>query len=128
MPNWRLRRRTRALIGPLLRAHWRGELPLAVALWGFSVLLGGVFIFFVDLFASDPMASSYGGDDALLVTVSMCFGHYLFSTVGIWRASGRAIERAKAASPETQPIFAYLSRSWVVLGLTVPLTGLWYLK
>lgn len=118
----------RALVGPLLRAHWRGELPLAIAFWGFGVLLGGVFIFFVDLFASDPLAPSYGGDDALLVTVSMCFGHYLFSTVGIWRASARAIAQAKTATPEASTVFAYLARTWVVLGLAVPLTGLWYLK
>ena len=101
---------------------------LAVAFWGFGGLLGGVLIFFVDLFASDPLAPSYGGDDALLVTVSMCFGHYLFSTVGIRRASARAIAHDKAATPEVSPVFAYLARSWVILGLAVPLTGLWYLK
>ncbi len=118
----------RALVGPLLRARWRGELPLAVAFWGFGVLLGCVFIFFVDLFASDPLALSYGGDDALWVIVSMRFGHYLFSTVGIWRASARAIAQARTATPEATPVFAFLPRSWVVLGLAVPLTGLWYLK
>lgn len=63
------------------------------------------------------MAASYGGEHALIVAVSICLGHYLLSTVGIWRSAGCAIKRTEAATPETQPIFAYLSRSWVILGL-----------
>ena len=126
--RWRRQRRLRALLRPLYRALWRGDVPLALAFWGFGVLLGGVYIFVVDLLASDPMAASYGGEHALTVAVAIGFAHYILSTVGIWRASGRAIERGKAASPETQPIFAYLSRSWVTLGLAVPLSGLLHLK
>ena len=122
--RWRRQRRLRALLRPLYRAHWRGDVPLALAFWGFGVLLGGVCIFVVDLLASDPMAPSYGGEHALIVAVSICFGHYLLSTVGIWRASAGAIAKAKAADPEASPVLAYAARCWVVVGLVVPISGL----
>ena len=118
----------RAAFRRLHRAHWRGEASLGTSFWGIGVGYGAACMLMISGLAFDPATGKYRSDDAMLAGAVIGFSHYIFASVGIWRSAGRAIASAKVTGRRSAPLLPHLARSWVVLGLAVPLSGLLHLE